>query len=42
MVKVLMARAVRGDIGAADMLMIMHRDSVKYGDFVAEIKYLGA
>jgi hypothetical protein len=38
-VKRLLANAVRGDIKSADMLITMHAESLKYGDFFPETKY---
>jgi len=38
-VKRLLANAVRGDIKSADMLITMHAESLKCGDFFPETKY---
>ena len=37
-IKRLVANAVKGDIGSADVLIEMHAYSVKHGDFYAQTK----
>jgi len=38
-IKRLLANAVRGDTKCADMLITMHAESPKNGDFVLKIEY---